>query len=362
MLMRLQSSAIRQVMVEQMYVEELRPLNQTRTLPIVFWHGMGQTGIGWVTTPDVRPGWASYFLSQGYTVYIVDSPERGRSPWLPESSKLISTPAEYAEKFWTATRDNGGVWPQAGLHSQWPGTGRRGDPCFDDFMASQVQSRNDYARAEELAGKLGQALFERIGPAILCTHSQGGGHGWAIADLVPERVKAIVALEPVGRVLCSMLFASILISLLGPPFVNRIASVVKKPDPREIRRPYGLTVVPISYDPPLSNDEQLVTTTIPSQSRFECDTILQKEPVRRLSNLSRIPVLVVTGESGYHAFYDHATVAFLRQAGVDVTWLNLPEVNVRGNGHFMFLEKNNIEVAEHIHDWLIKHQRSSSSD
>lgn len=206
-LTRLQSGATTQFMVEQMYVEELRPLNPTRKFPIVFWHGMGQTGIGWVTTPDGRPGWASYFLSQGYTVYIVDSPERGRSPWLPESSKLINTPAEYVEKFWTATKNNGELWPQAVLHTQWPGTGRRGDASFDNFMASQIQSRSDYAHAEALAGKLGQALFERIGPAILCTHSQGGGHGWAIANLVPDMVLAIVALEPVGRARCSMRFA-----------------------------------------------------------------------------------------------------------------------------------------------------------
>lgn len=154
----------------------------------------------------------------------------------------------------------------------------------------------------------------------------------------------------------------ILTSLLGPPFVNRIASVVKKPDPREIRRPYGLTIVPISYDPPVSDGEKLATMTIPSENHDTCDTILQENPPRRLLRLSKIPVLIVTSESGYHAFYDHATVAFLRQAGVDVTWLNLPEVDVRGNGHFMFLEKNNIEVAEHVHEWLVKHQQLSNPD
>lgn len=349
-------------MVEQMYVEELRPLNPTRTLPIVFWHGMGQTGIGWVTTPDGRPGWASYFLRQGYTVYIVDSPERGRSAWLPGSSKLINTPVEYVEKFWTATKDSGEAWPQAVLHTQWPGTGQRGDLCFANFMASQVQSRSDYPLAEALAGKLGRTLFERIGPAILCTHSQGGGHGWAIADLVPDMVRALVALEPVGMLTSAMLSQSMLTCFLGPPFVNRIASVVKKPDPREVRRPYGLTIVPISYDPPLSDDEELATVTIPAENQHTCDIILQKDPPRRLSNLSKVPVLVVTSESGYHAFYDHATVAFLRQAGVDVTWLNLPEVNVGGNGHFMFLEKNNIEIAEHVHIWLMKLQQSPNSD
>lgn len=134
--------------------------------------------------------------------------------------------------------------------------------------------------------------------------------------------------------------------------------MIKRVDPKEIKRPYGITIVPISYDPPLSQGEQLVTMTIPSENSRKCEVILQTEPPRRLANLSQTPVLIVTSESGYHAYYDHATVAFLKQAGVDVTWLNLPEVNVRGNGHFMFLEKNSLEVAEHIRMWLTRFDRS----
>ncbi len=39
------------------------------------------------------------------------------------------------------------------------------------------------------------ALFAKIGPAILFTHSQGGGPGWLTAIKNPN-VKAIVAFEP----------------------------------------------------------------------------------------------------------------------------------------------------------------------
>lgn len=182
-----------------MYVEELRPLKPRNVWPIVFWPGMGQTGVGWVTTPDGRPGWASYFLDHGYTVYIVDVPERGRSAWFPDSGKLITISPEYAERFWTATSGNGEAWPQARLHTQWPGSGRSGDPIFDSFMMSQIQATNDYPRAETSAQRLGAKLFHQIGPAILCAHSQGGSHCWAIADSVPSLVRAIVALEPNGR-------------------------------------------------------------------------------------------------------------------------------------------------------------------
>lgn len=185
-------------MTEQMYVEELKPAGVTQQYPIIFWPGMCQTGVSWLTTPDGRRGWASYFLGQGFIVYLVDPPERGRSAWLPKSSTVITVSSEYAEKFWTATQENGGLWPQAKLLTQWPGIGRRGDPVFDVFMASQVQSRNDYLAAETLAQQLGALLLERVGPAILCTHSQGCSHGWAMADTASDFVRAIVALEPAG--------------------------------------------------------------------------------------------------------------------------------------------------------------------
>jgi hypothetical protein len=81
-----------------MYVEHLTPAKVTQPLPILFVHGQGMTGTNWLHTPDGRPGWADYFLSEGYEVrflvlllidvdvvvfqlYIVDQVARGRSPW-----------------------------------------------------------------------------------------------------------------------------------------------------------------------------------------------------------------------------------------------------------------------------------------
>ena len=34
-------------------------------------------------------------------------------------------------------------WPQAHLHTQWPGTGEKGDPVFDAFYAAQVQYQSN---------------------------------------------------------------------------------------------------------------------------------------------------------------------------------------------------------------------------
>src|SRR4051812_8905835 len=57
-------------MVGQMYVQYQIPARQTHPYPIVMVHGGSQTGSGWISTPDGREGWATYFLRQGYAVYV----------------------------------------------------------------------------------------------------------------------------------------------------------------------------------------------------------------------------------------------------------------------------------------------------
>jgi len=69
------------LMERQMYVEYRIPGRQTRPYPIVMIHGAAQTGTNFTGTPDGRKGWAEWFVEQGYAVYVVDQPTRGRSPW-----------------------------------------------------------------------------------------------------------------------------------------------------------------------------------------------------------------------------------------------------------------------------------------
>jgi len=59
------------------------------------------------------------------------------------------------------------LWPQATAHTQWPGSGTKGDPTFDTFFASQVETIGDEAMIEQLNRDAGTALLDRIGPAIL---------------------------------------------------------------------------------------------------------------------------------------------------------------------------------------------------
>jgi hypothetical protein len=46
-------------------------------LPLVFWHGHGQSIKTWQTTPDGREGYQNIFLRRQFPVYLIDQPRRG---------------------------------------------------------------------------------------------------------------------------------------------------------------------------------------------------------------------------------------------------------------------------------------------
>src|SRR4051812_24624928 len=160
------------LMTGQMFVSYQIPQQRKHRYPIVMWHGGGQTGTNFLGTPDGRPGWADYFLRAGYAVYVVDQPGRARSGYFTEAYGPTRRPNAKAmsERFTAPELAN--MYPQAKLHTQWPGKGVAGDPTFDQFFASQVEDMSNLTALEEYNRNAGIALLEKIGPAILLTHSQ----------------------------------------------------------------------------------------------------------------------------------------------------------------------------------------------
>jgi pimeloyl-ACP methyl ester carboxylesterase len=170
-----------------------------------------------------------------------------------------------------------------------------------------------------------------IGPAIVLTHSQSGAFGWLIADARPQFVKAIVAIEPAG-----------------PPFEATIIGTGKA-------RAWGPTDIPITYDPPVRNPSEIEVereAKADGPDLFVC--WMQKVPARQLINLKNIPVVVMTAEASYHQVYDHCTVKYLNQAGVKTEYIRLQDKGIQGNGHMVMIEKNNLDIARVIDEWVLK--------
>jgi len=81
---------------------------------------------------------------------------------------------------------------------------------------------------------------------------------------------------------------------------------------------------------------------------------MQKAPARQLVNLKSIPVMVMAAEASYHQIYDHCTVKYLNQAGVNAEYIRLQDRGIRGNGHMVMIEKNNLEIARFVDEWVQK--------
>lgn len=66
-------------------------------------------------------------------------------------------------------------------------------------------------------------------------------------------------------------------------------------------------------------------------------------------------MLIVTSESGYHSVYDDCSATFLRDAGVKVDSVHLGNVGIKGNGHLMFMEKNNLDIVDRVvNSWITR--------
>ena len=176
----------RQVMSGQLYAEFQIPARQSHPWPIVMIHGGSQSGTNFSGTPDGREGWAQFFLRQGYAIYVVDQPGRGRAAYQADLyGPAAPLNLETTQRQFTAP-ERFNRWPQAKLHTQWPGRGVSGDSAFDQFYASQMPSIQGFTLQQELNRDAIVALLEKIGPSILLTHSQSGAFGWPVADARPD--------------------------------------------------------------------------------------------------------------------------------------------------------------------------------
>jgi pimeloyl-ACP methyl ester carboxylesterase len=330
-----------QIMTGQMHVQYQIPQNRTQPYPVVMWHGGGQTGTNFMGTPDGRKGWGDYFIERGYAVYIVDQPARARSGFFTEVYGKTRRPNVEAVSSRFTAQELKNQYPQAKLHTQWPGQGVPGDPVFDQFFASQVEGIEDAGVVEELNREAGIALLDKIGPAILLTHSQSGPFGWVLADARSKLVKGILAIEP-----------------NGPPFYEN--TVNGPPDwfkDGALGRPWGITRGPLTFSPAAADPKDLRMTQQSAPAGPDLVRCWLPSPARQLPNLQGIPILIVVSEASYHAPYDHCTSEFLKQAGVKHEFVRLTDLHIHGNGHMMMLEKNNLEIAALLANWAQKNIR-----
>src|SRR5216683_579373 len=325
-----------------MYVEVWVPKQIRHPYPMVFiTGGGGQGAYSLMQTPDGRPGWAYDFVNQGYTVYMMDYPGTGRSAYVPGVDGTVTPPRSgpLMEEVWSGSRPAStpqSSWPQAKKYTQWPSDvpnkGKMGDPVFDYFAKTELQSVSNPNNAQIISDTVVQ-LLDLIGqPVVLMVNSGVASSGWVIADARPKLVKGILAAEPVA-----------------PPIENAERGATGP------GRLWGVTSLPIHYDPPIKDPSEL--RPVREEKADVADLIpcwIQQEPAHKLVNLQGIPVLEISGEASYHRPYSHCVAKWLNQAGVKATFVRLEDVGLPGNGHQFMSEKNSAGISKFFMNWLDK--------
>ena len=183
--------------VEQMYVQYVRLAAPKARYPLLLMHGGGLCGVTYETKPDGQPGWQSWFLHAGHDVYVADAVERGRASWarFPEifqGEPHFRTKAEAWELF------------RIGADGSWNGSASAGSAnpgtlfpiaAFDQFMKQATPRWTTTDNATQAAYN---TLVDDHGPFVIITHSQGANFAFRMAAAHPDKVAAIVAVEPSG--------------------------------------------------------------------------------------------------------------------------------------------------------------------
>lgn len=275
--------------VEQMYVQYRIPEVGNGLPPLVMVHGSNHTGACWETTPDGREGWATWFVRQGFSVYVVDHSGRGRSGFAVAALNRMageSQPATLAiplathERAWVNFR----IGPRFGEvfdGSRFP------VEHFERYSAQLVPNAEvtlEPGAAATVAALA--ALLDAIGPAAVMVHSQSGAYGMELVRRRVQRVRALVNIEG-----------------------------------------------------------DMVPCTAEDVARY----------------FVHVPMLSLWGDYSFGAAGRNGderrngcrdTVGAIQAAGGKARLLLLPDIGIRGNSHMLMLDRNNLEVAEHVHQWL----------
>ncbi len=274
---------------------------KARELPLVFWHGYGQFSKTWETTPDGREGFQNIFLRRNFPVYLIDQPRRGNAGRSTQSGTITAVPDE--QKWFNIFRI--GIWPEF-----FPGVQFSQEPeSLNQYfrqMTPDAAPININVNADAVA-----ALFDKIGPGVLVTHSHSGGMGWATV-LKSNKIKGVVSYEP------------------GSGFIFPEGEV-PAPMPSS-----GGTLKAVSV--PLEDFQKL--TQIPIIIYYG-DNI----PSEPMDN---------PGQDQWRIRLDMAKlwVEAINRHGGDAKVVHLPEIGIYGNTHFPFSDLNNLEIADLMSGFL----------
>jgi len=203
---------------ESARVTYLRPENPTRP-NVVLVPGYGLAADIWMTTPDLRQGWAQQLYDAGYSVYVLSPPDRGESMEIdainkckfgvvPKSRCKGKAPNAYygqighasLEPSWKTWRF-GPEYKVPFADSQFPSLPFQENyveqfgASFVPYLGTSDIAMVDNVKMNDLTSSSLTSLLKEIGPSVVVIHSAAGTAGYEVAETDPAMVKAVVAIE-----------------------------------------------------------------------------------------------------------------------------------------------------------------------
>lgn len=286
------------ITVDQMYVQYMVPRRPSRP-PIVMVHGATLSGKTYETTPDGRMGWYEYFVRKGFPTYVVDQVGRARSGFnqAPFNNRRAAPGPQISQPNLRRVPDDI-AWVRWRFGPSWGAP--FGDAQFPTEAAANLakQTVPDLEPTSESDDANYAALADltaHLKGAILLGHSQSGRFPFYVALRDAPDVKAIVAIEPTG---CN------------------------------------------------------------AKGFSDAD----------IAKLSRTPILVVYGDYldapqhigpswGPYLKDCESFVRRVNAAGGKARLMHLPDLSIRGNSHMIMQDRNNLQIADLIIDWIAQHRR-----
>jgi pimeloyl-ACP methyl ester carboxylesterase len=279
------------------YVDQV---SATRTVPsktpIVMVHGGGHTGSCYLTTPDLRPGWAPRFAASGRDVFVPDWPGHGRSPIRADFARLGTT----------------------------------------DVAAALLR------------------LLEEVGPAVLLVHSASGPMGWWMTEQRPDLVAAVVAVAPgpPANLLKQLPDDPAAILALRDDTSAGCPVYATEDSPVWLNADFAAAFWANAPRFPRHALKSYLGSIVPESARILNERFniggrgLKIQDPRSLGGHR---ILIVTGDHDprHPRALDATTADFI---GAEFAWL--PDRGIHGNGHMMMIEDNSDELAAMILGWL----------
>jgi pimeloyl-ACP methyl ester carboxylesterase len=273
-----------------------------RELAMVFLHGAGQSARSWQTTPDGRDGFQNIFLKRGFSTYLIDQPRRGQAGRSTVETQI--TPVADEQRWFEIWRM--GHWPSYAKGVQFP----QDEKSLEQFF--RWMTPNTGAFDASLVADATVKVFEISGNGILITHSQGGLPGW-MAATETDKISAVVSYEP-----GNYLFPE---GEVPESLPSRTGALHGVGVPMEVFM--KLTQIPIAI---------YFGDYIPEADKLSDDLGAENWRVR-----------LELGRKFVEAVNNHGGAA---------TLVELPKIGKYGNTHFLFAELNNVELADHLSEWL----------